>query len=142
MSSNAENELLEREAKARGLSVTQYLMMKAVPDNLMRDIVNDFRGGMPQSTSMIPDQPSAPVKRGSGWTKERPLRPPDGVELIDQMVEADTARQRQEAVAKTVKLQLETAETLRLLDLEQERRDKELDPFNTGIYDNLDKDKT
>jgi len=109
---------------------------------LMREICNDFRGGMPQSTSMLPDQPSRPVKKGSGWVPQVPLRSPDGVELIDQMVEADTQRQRQEAVAKTVKLQLETAETLRLLDLEQERRNKELDPFDTGIYDNLDKDKT
>jgi hypothetical protein len=140
--STAADELLEQLCKRLGISVTQYLMQRAVPDSLMRQIVNDFRGGMPQSASMLPDQASKPVVRGCGWVPERPLRPPDGVELIDQMVEADTARQRQEAVAKTVKLQLETAETLRLLDLEQERRDKELDPFDTGIYDNLDKDKT
>jgi hypothetical protein len=140
--STAADELLEQLCKRLGISTTQYKMMQAVPDSLMADIVRDFRGGMPQSTSMLPDQPSRPVVRGSGWVKERPLRPPDGIEQIDRMVEADTARQRQKAVAKHVKLNLEFAETLRLLDLEQERRDKELDPFDTGIYDNLDKDKT
>jgi hypothetical protein len=138
MSSNAENALLEAAAKMLGISVTEYLMRRAVPDDLMRDIVNDFRGGMPQSTSILPDQPSVPVKRGSGWVKETPLRPPDGVELIDKIMEADTARQRQEAVAKTVKLQLEMAEDLRRWTEQQEKRDAEMDP--TGqIYSDPDK---
>jgi hypothetical protein len=138
MSSNAENALLEAEAKRLGISVTQYLMMKAVPDSLMADIVRDFRGGMPQSTSMMPDQPSKPVVRGSGWVGERPLRPPDGVGLIDRMVEADTQRQRQEAIAKTVKLNLEMAEDLRRFTEQQAKRDEELDP--TGqLYSDPDK---
>ena len=138
MSSNAENELLELAAKMHGFSsVTQYLMWKATPDSLMRNIVNDFRGGMPQSTSMLPDQPSKPVARGSGWVAERPLRPPDGIATIDRMVEADTQRQRQEAVAKTVKLNLEMAEDLRRFTEQQAKRDKELDP--TGqLYSNPD----
>jgi hypothetical protein len=114
----------------------------AVPDSLMADIVRDFRGGMPQSTSMLPEQHTRPVQKGSGWVPERPLRSPDGIEQIDRMVEADTQRQRQEAVAKTVKLNLEMAEDLRRFTEQQAKRDAELDPFDTGIYDNLDKDKT
>jgi hypothetical protein len=139
MSSNAENELLELAAKMHGFSsVTQYLMWKATPDSLMRDVCNDFRGGMPQSTSMLPEQPSRPVVRGSGWVSERPLRSPDGVELIDQMVEADSARQRQEALAKTMKLNLEMAEDLRRFTEQQAKRDEELDP--TGqLYSDPDK---
>ena len=139
MSSNAENELLELAARMHGFSsVTQYLMWKATPDSLMRDIVNDFRGGMPQSTSMLPDQPSKPVQRGSGWVAERPLRPPDGIATIDAMVEADTQRQRQEAIAKTVKLNLEMAEDLRRFTEQQAKRDEELDP--TGqLYSDPDK---
>jgi hypothetical protein len=136
--SNAADELLEQLCKRLGISVTQYLMQRACPDSLMRQIVSDFRGGMPQSTSMIPDQPTKPVKRGSGWVPERPLRPPDGVDLIDQMVENDTQRQRQEAVAKTVKLQLEMAEDLRRFTEQQAKRDAEMDP--TGqIYSDPDK---
>jgi hypothetical protein len=65
------------------------------------------------------------------------LRPPDGVEQIDRMVEADTQRQRQEAVAKTVKLNLEIAEELRRFTEQQKQRDEELDP--TGqLYSNPD----
>jgi hypothetical protein len=109
----------------------------AAPDSLMRQLVADNRRGISQSTSMLPDQPSKPVKRGSGWVPERPLRPPDGIEQIDQMVEADTQRQRQEAVVKTVKLHLEMAEELRALELQQKQRDAEMDP--TGqIYSNPD----
>jgi hypothetical protein len=91
---SAEEELLEQWCRMLGISVTQYKMRQACPDSLMREICNDFRGGMPQSTSMLPDQPSKPVVRGSGWVKERPLRPPDGIATIDAMVEADTQRQR------------------------------------------------
>jgi len=121
-----------------GLSVTQYLIMRATPDSLLRQIAQDFRGGMPQSTSMLPDQPSRPVVRGSGWTPERPLRPPDGIETIDRMVENDTARQRHEAIAKTVKLNLEIAEDLRRFTEQQAKRDEELDP--TGqLYSDPDK---
>jgi hypothetical protein len=54
------------------------------------------------------------------------------------MVEADTARQRQEAVAKHVKLNLEIAEELRRLDEQQAKQDAELDP--TGqLYSDPDK---
>ena len=53
------------------------------------------------------------------------------------MVEADTQRQRQEAVAKTVKLNLEIAEELRRFTEQQKQRDEELDP--TGqLYSNPD----
>jgi hypothetical protein len=144
MSNATENELLETVAKMHGLSVTEYLMRRAVPDSLMAEIVADGRRGISNSASMIPDhERNKPVvKRGTGWVNAAPIRQPSGAEpggLIDQMVEADTQRQRQEAVAKTVKLNLEMAETLRLLDLEQERRDKELDPVNCGLYDDPDK---
>jgi hypothetical protein len=64
MSSNAENELLEREARARGLSITQYLMLKAAPDSLMRDLMADNWRGISNSASMIPDRErSRPVER-------------------------------------------------------------------------------
>jgi hypothetical protein len=144
MSNNTENELLEREARMRGFSsVTQFLMWKATPDSLMRDLMADARRGISSSASMLPPQPSKPVARGTGWIEPVPVKSPPGAEpggAIDRMVEADTARQRQEAIAKTVKLNLEVAEELRLLEQELRRRDRELDPYDTGIYDNLDKE--
>jgi hypothetical protein len=139
MSNTTENELLERAAKMLGLSVTQYLMMKAVPDSLIADIVADNRRGISNSASMIPDRDRKPVvEKGTGWVDPRPLGPPPGIATIDAMVEADTARQRHEA---QVKINMQIAEELRALELQQQQRDRELDPFDTGIYDNLDKDK-
>jgi hypothetical protein len=138
MSTAAENELLERVAKMLGLSVTQYLMLRTVPDSLMRDLVEDGRRGISQSASMLPDQRSKPVERGTGWVEPRPVRPPDGAEpggLIDQMVEADTQRQRQ------VTINTRLAELQQQLEREQAQRDKDLDPTGQlyGPYDDDNK---
>jgi hypothetical protein len=149
MSNTTENELLEREAKMRGLSVTQYLMLKATPDSLMRDLMADVWRGIPQSASMIPDaERSKPVARGTGWVKPPPIKSPPGAEpggLIDQMVEADSARQREEAELKRqkktldrVKIQMEVYAQQRAFEEELRRRDEELDP--TGqLYSDPDK---
>ena len=132
MSNATENELLETVAKMLGLSVTQYLMQRACPDDLMRNICNDFRGGLPQSTSMLPDnQRSKPVARGSGWVPEVPLKSPPGAEpggLIDRMVENQDRQERR------VKINMQIAEELRALELQQKLRDAELDPtgFRAG----------
>jgi hypothetical protein len=141
-----EDELVRREAALRGISETMLRMLKAVPDSLMADIVNDFRRGMPQSTSMLPPQPAKPVRKGSGWLPERPLRSPPGAEpggAIDRMCIADDMRQRQERAhaerEKLVKIHQQLAEMQRTEDLEQKQRDRErdhaLDPVNCGLYD-------
>jgi hypothetical protein len=135
MSSNAENELLELAAKMHGFSsVTQYLMWKAAPDSLMRDIVADNRRGISNSASMLPPQPTKPVARGTGWVDPAPIRQPSGAEpggLIDRMVENQDRQERQ------VKINMQMAEELRAFDLQQKLRDAELDP--TGqLYSNPD----
>jgi hypothetical protein len=138
MSNATENELLERAARMLGFSVTQYLMMKAVPDSLMRDICNDFRRGMPQSASMLPDnQRSKPVQKGSGWVDPAPIRQPPGAEpggLIDQMCEAEAQREKAEKLAK---INMQAYEEQRRFEQELRRRDKELDPTGQlyGPYD-------
>jgi hypothetical protein len=55
--------------------------------------------------------PTAPVARTAeeiasarGWTEPRPLKPPDGIAIIDRMVEADTTRQRIERLLKELEL--------------------------------------
>jgi hypothetical protein len=148
MSTAAETELLEREAKARGLSITEYLTIRAIPPSLARDLAADARlGGISHSASMLPPQPSQPVVRGTGWVDSRPLGPPPGAEpggAIDRMVEADTQRQRQEAelerqkkILDRVQINMRLAEQLHAFDEEQKRRDEELDP--TGqLYSNPD----
>jgi hypothetical protein len=128
MSTAAETELLERAAKMLGLSVVQYLMMKAVPDSLMHDIVMDNRRGISNSASMLPPQPSKPVERGTGWVEPAPVRQPPGAEpggLIDQMCEAEAQREKAEKIAK---INMQAYEEQRAFEQELRRRDKELDP--------------
>jgi hypothetical protein len=152
MSNTTENELLEAVAKMHGLSVTEYLMRRAVPDSLMRDIVMDNRRGISNSASMIPDhERNKPVARGTGWVDPAPIRPPPGAEpggAIDRMVEADTRRQREEAELERqkktldrVKIQMEVYAQQRAFEEELRRRDEELDPTGQlyGPYDDDDK---
>jgi hypothetical protein len=136
-----EEELLIAEAMRRGISVTTLRMYKACPDSLMRDIANDLRSGPAQPSSIIPENNrSAPGERGSGWQKERPLRPPEGYELIDRMCRTADAVERIQTAHERVKVTLD----LRAYELQQEqerearRRMHELDPCNTGIYKSKD----
>jgi hypothetical protein len=149
MSNATENELLETVAKMHGLSVTQFLMQRAVGDSLMHDIVMDGRRGISNSASMIPDRErSRPVEKGTGWVDPRPLGPPPGAEAggaIDRMVEADTQRQREEAelerqkkMLDRVRINMQLAEELRAFDQEQAKRDAELDPTRQ-LYSDPDK---
>jgi hypothetical protein len=142
MSSNAENELLELAAKMHGFSsVTQYLMWKAAPDSLMRDLMADGRRGISNSASMLPPQPTKPVTRGTGWVEPAPVRQPPGAEpggLIDQMCEAEAQREKAEKIAK---INMQAYEEQRAFEQELRRRDKEMDPTGQlyGPYDDDDK---
>jgi len=49
-------------------------LVQAVPDTLMRDIVNDNRGG-PSQPGWLPPPKSGPVVRGTGW--QSPPKPED-----------------------------------------------------------------
>jgi hypothetical protein len=135
--STAADELLEQLCKRLGISTTQYKMMQAVPDSLMRDICNDFRGGQPQSASMLPDQRSKPVEKGTGWVDPRPLGPPDGIKQIDAMCEAEAQREKAEKLAK---INMQAYEQQRAFEQELRRRDKEMDPTGMlyGPYDDDD----
>ncbi len=65
-----EEQMLEAEARRRGISV---------------------RAAKPEAAE--------PVRRGSGWAPERPLDPPPGVAIMDQMMDAQDAVDRR-ALAK------------------------------------------
>jgi hypothetical protein len=136
-----EEELLIAEANRRGISLTTLKMYKACPDSLMRDIANDLRGGPARPSSIIPENNrSGAGERGSGWARERPLRAPEGVELIDRMCATADAVARIQTAHERVKVTLD----LRAYELQQEqerearRRMHELDPCNTGIYKSKD----
>jgi hypothetical protein len=132
-----EGEIVRREARARGMTETQYRMLRACPTSLIQDIVSDLRGGPAQRSSIIPENNrSAPGAPGSGWQKERPLRAPEGVDLIDRMCATADALERIQTAHERAKVTLD----LKAYELQQEqeresrRRDRELDPCNTGIY--------
>jgi hypothetical protein len=56
--------------------------------------------GPPPSPSAAPAELSP--ERPSGWARFDPLSSPPGIDMIDRMVEADTARQRADAIAAEV----------------------------------------
>jgi hypothetical protein len=130
MSNATENELLEREARARGLSVTQYLMLKATPDSLMRDLMSDARRGISNSASMLPPQPSKPVTKGTGWVNAPPIRSP-----ADKSKYWATSQPQTKIPDGQVKIHQQIAEMQREEEIEQQQRDRELDPYDTGLYD-------
>jgi hypothetical protein len=64
-------------------------MVEAMPDRLMRDIVNDQRRGVasPSSLASKPDAPQPESKKGTGWQEDHAF--PDRTkefELMDRMV--------------------------------------------------------
>jgi hypothetical protein len=133
--------LIETEAKARGITVEKlraeiddWLAARMKDRGLFRDLAQDFRSGLPTSASMLP-RPSAaaPVKKGSGWVEPPPLGPQPGIATIDAMCIADDIRQRQ------VTINTRAYELQRQIERELAQRDKDLDPFNTGIYNDPDK---
>src|SRR6266851_594010 len=82
----------EAEARRRGIEPWQLEMAEAVPSDLVGDIVRD-------QTRAAKPEAAEPVRRGSGWAPERPLDPPPGVAIMDQMMDAQDAVDRS-ALAK------------------------------------------
>jgi len=76
---------MEREAKRLGVEPWQLEMARAVPDSVMRDIVNDFRRGPPERSSIAAEGESKP--RLGAVAVERPLGPPPGVNLCDRLMD-------------------------------------------------------
>ena len=77
-------------------------MAKAVPTDLIRDIaLRDNRAPTgPSSQGIIPSsQQMSNVRLGGGGSGHVvPLGPPPGIQHVDAIVEADTARQRADAI--------------------------------------------
>jgi hypothetical protein len=75
---------------------TQRAMLEAVPDRLMRDIVNDQRRGVSEPSSMAtaPGARAPEPRGGTGWIDAQPLKPPPGVDILDRMMDAEDAKDR------------------------------------------------
>jgi hypothetical protein len=63
-------------------------MVDAVPDRLVRDLVNDFRQSRPEPSSMRdPPSPREPVK-GTGWVEPKVPDRSREFDLVDRIVES------------------------------------------------------
>jgi hypothetical protein len=96
-----EERAMEELARIKGISVTQLRMTLAAPTSVTQDIVRDNRHTS-HSTSLIPpkrSQPEGPSK-GSGWAEPQPLRPPEGIALVDKLCDAQDALDRRELERK------------------------------------------
>jgi hypothetical protein len=93
-----EEEMLDAEARRRGLSTTQLRMLRATPDSLLRDLAADARRSRAPS-SIIPAKPEAQARPSvgvNGWIAERPIQPPPGIAIVDQLMDAQDARDRRQ----------------------------------------------
>jgi hypothetical protein len=73
--------------------------LKACPDDLMRQIVEDNRGGPSTYSSPIAPpkgQPREEPTNRSGWVEPPPLRSPEGVNYVDALCDQADAVDRAE----------------------------------------------
>jgi hypothetical protein len=85
---------LEREAQRLGIEPWQLEMARAVPDETIRGLVQDLRRG-PAERSGLADGGSEKPRAGA-VAVERPLGPPPGVGLCDQLVDMQDRLDRAE----------------------------------------------
>jgi hypothetical protein len=79
---------LAREAKQRGLPEYVVEAARSVPTDVVRSIVDDFRRGpsQPSSLGTTPEKKPTEPKQKTGWQEATPLQQPPGIDLIDRMV--------------------------------------------------------
>jgi hypothetical protein len=87
-------------------------MVEAVPDRVLRDIVRDNRaptgptGAIPNSQQSSGGGGSANVPgSGTGWAREIPIGPPPGIRYVDQQLDAQDQKDRQELIEKKAREQ-------------------------------------
>ena len=96
---------LAEEARRRGIPEWQLEAARAVPDDVVRSLVEDFRRG--------PAQPSSPLKqsgrtvevnRGSGWQDAAPLSQPPGIKIMDAMMDQQDKIDKAERIKKALEV--------------------------------------
>jgi hypothetical protein len=101
-----EQEVTLREAALTGLQPYQVRANRAVPDRLVRSLVDDFRRGpaVPSSLATRPghSQPEPERPKGNGWVEAAPLKAPD-VRWVDRQLDAQDKLDRAEALRRQLK---------------------------------------
>lgn len=62
-------------------------LVKAVPDKLVREIVEDLKGGRAEPGWLPPAPAKGPEEKTSGQARHIPLDSPPGLKYIDQLVD-------------------------------------------------------
>ena len=75
------------EAKRLGISEATLEASRAVPTDLVRDLVSDFRRGVSQPSSIASPPTVQHKKPGTGWSEPLPLSNPPGVDLADRLMD-------------------------------------------------------
>ena len=57
-----------------------------------------------QQIGRVSSSPGLPGSNTSGWAREIPLSPPNGIGYVDRLLEVDSARQRGERMVQDVRL--------------------------------------
>lgn len=83
---------LAAEARRLGIAEWQLEAMRAVPGDLVRDLVSDFSHGPAQPSSQIAKPDRGP--RPASVAVERPLEPPPGIKIIDALCDAQDVKDR------------------------------------------------
>jgi hypothetical protein len=81
-------------------------MMDAVPESVMRGLVNDAFKPNPVTGGSSP-QPTSQVKRGTGWQEPVPVESPPGIKIIDAMMDAQDERDKAERMLKAALMKRE-----------------------------------
>jgi hypothetical protein len=87
-----------RAAKARRMGIPEWQLQMAedVGTAVIQDLVADaHRTGLPTI-------PSEPV-RGSGWTDQVPLKPPEGINYVDRLCDAADRQDKLDRLAAEMK---------------------------------------
>ena len=74
-------------------------LVKAVPDQLVRDIVHDLRK-LPEPGGFLPAAKGPPVQGRKSFVERGPLEPPPGIKHVDAIAESFARLDKLEAVER------------------------------------------
>jgi hypothetical protein len=100
--------MTDQRQKPAPLQEWQQDMIRTVPDSLVRDLVSDFRRGPSVRSSLASSVQSEKPRAPSSGTTE--VKPPPGINYIDQMCEAQDRIDR--AAAARVRVETELMEAM------------------------------
>jgi hypothetical protein len=81
-------------------------MAEAVPTDVVQDVAYDFRRGVSEPSSILPQSRGPQVERGTGYRDAVPFGPQPGIKYVDAQLDAQDQRDRadlERRLARSVK---------------------------------------